>query len=807
MARGDTPVEPADELVERLFAAFRSAEERGEDLERELVEAAGRQGDELAARIRLHRELAALGETVEPTSDDGRQRLGRFEVLGPLGRGGTSKVLLAFDPKLGRRVALKLLARDMLLDKGQRAWMLNEARGLAAISHPGVVKVYDVGEAGPHTYVAMELLTGPSLAAVVAELARRRHKTGSGGAPPDAGIGPVADLLTPYSKRIELLAELADALAHCHDRGILHRDLKPLNVLFDAEGHAKLIDFGLAHVAGADEDSRLDLTQELVGTAAYLAPEQVTAKRTGADARSDQFSFATLAYQLFALENPFERDTQLATKIAVEEADPPPLASKASALSSDLALVIHHALACDPAARYADMAALAADLRAILAHRPISVEEPSLLHVSRLWLRRHRRGVGIAGGATVLGLGIALSSWFVVTREHRAGLLSTLAAIRPEEFTGPMDFEYSYEPLFTLKQQAREVDASFPQRLLWGELFPAVDGAVHRWVKKLGESYARDVDECRSTGRPLQDITYRRLFTMEEELCRECDENLAYRGRGRVRYPGFEGREQELQILVRREIDRDFYPQFVETLMVEYPVPGTYRLLAWREGSAELEFEAVYTVGQGWPEEYSVELVARRKEGLSQTVEIGPGHRILPVSRERLIVPAFRIMPRHVTIAEFLEFRRATGHQGDLPEDAGLPLDAPACVDLVSAMRYARWVGGRLPLLCELQRAEEAGAFELAADDFVKGELILDIPPRSSSTTHSWMRYGATEATGLLALVPDENRRVLFGTAGGLPLISFRVAFSCDHPRAYLATGEHPLEDGETAEPPLSGAR
>src|SRR5262245_15974704 len=426
-----------DKRLASLFQEFLAAEERGEDREQELLEAAGPLRDSLAAKLRLHRELRALGEAdARATVDDGKQRLGRFEILGSLGQGGISHVLRAFDPKLGRHIALKLIERDHVLDKGQLAWILNEARGLAAISHRAVLEVYEVGEAGPHTYVAMELLTGPSLVEVIAELARRREGTKTrpeGAEATGEALRAVADRLESYSARIELLAELGDALAHCHDRGILHRDVKPQNVLFDAEGRAKLIDFGLAHVAGTDEDSRLELTQKLYGTPAYLAPEQVTSKRTGADPRSDQFSFATLAYELVALQNPFDRETQLDIKLAVEEAAPPPLATRAPAVPPDLPRVIQHAHAREPAGRYPDMAALVSDLRAILAHRPVSVEDPSLAHVARLWLRRHRRGVVIAGTALALGLFLAVSSWVLVTRERHAGLRAALSDIHPEE--------------------------------------------------------------------------------------------------------------------------------------------------------------------------------------------------------------------------------------------------------------------------------------------------------------------------------------------------------------------------------------
>ena len=178
-----------------------------------------------------------------------------------------------------------------------------------------MVKVHEVGETATHTYLAMELVTGPSLRAVIDELARRAR-----GEPPSqkSDVANLAERLRPYSARIAVLRQLADALATCHDQGVLHRDIKPHNVLFDAQGAPKLIDFGLAHDKRADEDSRIGLTQNLVGTAAYLAPEQVSDNETGANPRSDQFSLGIVAYELCALLNPFLKETQRATMAAIE---------------------------------------------------------------------------------------------------------------------------------------------------------------------------------------------------------------------------------------------------------------------------------------------------------------------------------------------------------------------------------------------------------------------------------------------------------------------------------------------------------
>jgi serine/threonine protein kinase len=788
-----------DERLENLFAEFLTAQDEGRDRGEELLEQAGELRAALAARIRLERELRALSKDLGlGTKAPGAQRtIGRFQVCGSLGRGGISRVFEAHDPELGRRIALKVLEREVLLDKHQRSWILNEARSLASIHHRGVVEVYEVGETETHAYVAMELVSGPSLRALIREWARKRDAGRPDDAP--ASVRTLAARLTPFSARVEVLALLAEALAHCHDRGVLHRDIKPENVLFDAEGIPKLIDFGLAHVESADEDSRLGLTQALVGTAAYIAPEQVENDQTGADPRSDQFSFATLAYEVLALENPFLRKSRRATLDAIAAADPPPLREKAPAAPPDLARVLRHAHDPEPAERYPGMAALAADLRAILADRPISIAEPSLAHVAQLWLRRHRRGVVASSAALALSILLVTSSWLALAFETRRDILLELGGIRPQEFLAPRDFALAFEPLLELKQRARAFDAGWMRSFLLGQTSPEVERRVHAWADELRLAYERDRRQSEQTGSPFQELMYQHLFAKEETLCPECEQNLDYRTRGKVRYPDLSGLRHAFDLLVPRQASKDYYSHYEPTTMEESLVPGTYRLQAWKEGSAAIAFETVFFVGDGWDPELVVGLVAPRKVLWQSAVEIDLGTHELLQGRERLLIPTFRILPRQVTVREFEEFRQATGHGGDLANPAEDPPESPACVDLRSAMAYARWAGGRLPFSLELLRAQALGRIELRASPGCNGEFVLDALPRPGPTAHVWLDFREFRGRRFhLAMVADDGRSSSTASdpdVSSYGCVAFRVAFSGDHPDMYREVCRSPFDE------------
>lgn len=790
--------------IGRLFDAYLAALDEGRDLSTQLLERAGDDRPALAARIQAEREFRALAHAAEIPPD--APRLGRFVILGLLGQGGVGRVHLAYDPRLARKLALKVLEQPELLEKEQGCWILNEARALARISHPGVVRVFEVGEAEGQPFVTMEHLSGPSLADLVREWRRQREESrdGASDAPaPSAALEALATRLAPFSARVECLALLAEALAHCHDRGVLHRDVKPQNVLFDAEGRPRWIDFGLAHDQRADEDSRLGLTTRLVGTAAYLAPEQAARDQTGNDPRSDQFSFATLAYECCALENPFRRKGQRATLAAVEAADPPPLARLAPAVPPDLARVIRHAHAQEPAARYPSMGALATDLRAILANRPVSAEDPSLAHLARLWLRRHRRGAGVAGGTLLLALGALLALFLLGSLRARSAIRAELAALR---FREPAELLATFDPLRDLQRRARELDASLLRRLFLGWTAAEVDEVAELWSRTLHETCTAERAERARLGLAEPVGLYPKLFQLDALLRPDEHANDADRLRGTVTFPEAPaGHVMELCVTALVDVPPPaFASVFRATPRVAWLVPGTYWLRCWEPGAERLWAETVFRVPAGWPSQRDLRLEPPHAELVTRAPLVPASHADLG-AHGRLRVPSFRALDHLVTSAELDLFLQATGF---VPaQRAPSAPDEPAWCDFDTALEFASWAGGRLPTLLEF-RAAEGTAFPVQGGESpAAGEYILGQGPNGSEPL--WQSYADTERRGL-------NMAFYGGTAGAhwertltlgslhvllrrLPprYVGFRVVFSADTPEAYRRLVEEPLEQAE----------
>jgi beta-lactam-binding protein with PASTA domain/predicted Ser/Thr protein kinase len=280
---------------------------------------------------------------------------GRYQVVRKLGAGGMANVYLAEDQELGRRVAIKILNERHANDEQFVERFRREAKNAAALSHPNIVSIYDRGEAEGTYYIAMEYLDGRSLKELI------------------VSRGPA-----PLNVAIEYVRQILSALRFAHRHGIVHRDIKPHNVLVDADGRVKVTDFGIAR-AGA---SQMTEAGSIVGTAQYLSPEQ--ARGTGVDQRSDLYSLGIVLYELVTGKLPFNGDTPV--EIAMKHlSQMPELPSTIRPeLPRELDLVVTRALAKDPDERYQSAEEMDADLERLARGAAVSAEtEESATQIMR----------------------------------------------------------------------------------------------------------------------------------------------------------------------------------------------------------------------------------------------------------------------------------------------------------------------------------------------------------------------------------------------------------------------------------------
>ena len=309
--------------------------------------------------------------------------LGDYRLVRLLGEGAVGQVWEAQQLSLERPVALKLLRpRHASVARGLQ--LVHEARAAGRLDHAGIVSVYAAGRIGGVAFLAQQLVKDGRTLGDMIEEARREVQTG----------------LAPFRRTAELIAEVADAVHVAHEAGILHRDIKPGNILVGADGRPRVSDFGLAHVVGEDHER-----PGLVGTCAYMSPEQAVG-RGNLGVRSDVFSLGAVLFEALTLRRAFEGDSVPAVLHAVRVEDPPDPRSLRARIPAELALICLKSLEKERSGRYASMQAFAADLRRYLADEPIHAAPPGPWMRGRKWLRRHPAwaaslALGIAALATV----------------------------------------------------------------------------------------------------------------------------------------------------------------------------------------------------------------------------------------------------------------------------------------------------------------------------------------------------------------------------------------------------------------------
>lgn len=389
----DPERDPVDLLAEEFADRFRRGERPSIS---EYVERYPDHADQLrdllpaVAQMEQLKQLRRVATDVEESPPD---RLGDFRIIREVGRGGMGVVFEAVQESLGRRVALKLLSQHAQLDAGRRERFLREAQAAAKLHHTNIVPVFGVGEQDGLPYYVMQLIPGRSLHELIGQW--RNDEDLPFGQRTTAAIhdAKAETLRTPnpapapcefpapekgdWAFVARVGAEVAEAVAYAHEEGVLHRDIKPGNLILDEHGRVWVTDFGLAKMT---EHAGLTASGDVVGTLQYLAPECLSGE-TGV--ASEIYALGASLYELVTLEPPYDAITPAGLLKQLTSSDPKPPRQYNPAIPRDLETIILKAMAREPTHRYATAAELADDLRAFLDDRPIRARRLSV--VARAW--------------------------------------------------------------------------------------------------------------------------------------------------------------------------------------------------------------------------------------------------------------------------------------------------------------------------------------------------------------------------------------------------------------------------------------
>ena len=414
-----------DERIAELMEAYVAALQRGEAPDRDALLAKHADlADELRMALTALDFISRASVECEEGSADVRA-LGDFRIRREIGRGGMGVVYEAEQLSLGRKVALKVLAFAAVLDSRHLQRFKNEAQAAAHLHHTHIVPVYSVGsDRGVH-YYAMQYIRGLTVAQMIDEMRTREGRDGTAAAQGAASSPTLAAVTAGQDSRsagycrsvARLGIQAAEALDHAHRQGVVHRDVKPANLIIDAEGHLWITDFGLASFTN---NPGLTMTGDMVGTIRYMSPEQALAKRAPIDHRTDTYSLGVTLYELLTLEVAFPGEEAHRVIQAIALNEPRSARGVNSAVPAELETILRKAMAKSPDERYETAQGLADDLRRFLEHKPIHAKRPGLVKRTQKWVRRHGTLVwsGVAA-LVVVAAGLTVST-ILVAQAYRA---------------------------------------------------------------------------------------------------------------------------------------------------------------------------------------------------------------------------------------------------------------------------------------------------------------------------------------------------------------------------------------------------
>ncbi len=440
MADSNTERDPLELLAADYMERLRQGQ-------RPSIEEYAAQHPDLAEEIRDLFPTISVTERLkarQARSSDGRatlgpaqlERLGDFRLIREIGRGGMGVVFEAEQESLGRRLAVKVLPRQVLLDEKHLKRFQRESRVAANLHHTNIVEVFGVGEQDGYHYYVMQYIRGVGLDAVVPELTKTlREKGGSavtenrdGGnerdtngvatavrqllGAEDAEAGRLG--LTYWQSVARMGLQAAEALSYAHSQGTLHRDIKPANLLLDTHGTVWLADFGLAKAAQSED---ISLSSDLVGTLRYMAPEQF---RGSTDHRSDIYSLGLTLYELLALRSAYEETDHSRLIQRITQGPPPAPGSTNREIPRDLETIVLKAISHEVSQRYQSAEAMADDLRCYLEDRPIRARRVSPVERLGRWCRRNQSLASLTGTTLLLIVLVAVVASIGYLRTKKA---------------------------------------------------------------------------------------------------------------------------------------------------------------------------------------------------------------------------------------------------------------------------------------------------------------------------------------------------------------------------------------------------
>ena len=320
------------------------------------------------------------------------QQIGSYQILSLLGTGGMGVVYKARDTRLNRSVAIKVLPQDQVIDPERKRRFIQEARAASALNHPNIITIHDIGSEGGIDFIAMEYVAGKTLGQLIPRKGMR------------------------LSEALKLAIQMADALAKAHSAGIVHRDMKPTNVMVTEDGLVKVLDFGLAKLTEVESGERVTHTVEsltgtgmIVGTVSYMSPEQAEGKKV--DVRSDIFSFGAVLYEMVTGQRAFAGESNLAILTAILREEPKSVSQIVKGLPHELEKIIHRCLRKDPGWRFQHMDDVRVELGELKEGSAKLAETPLSKSASRsLALQARRRWVWV--GASLVVVSIIIVGWF-----------------------------------------------------------------------------------------------------------------------------------------------------------------------------------------------------------------------------------------------------------------------------------------------------------------------------------------------------------------------------------------------------------